>query len=291
VAIFTGAPDHTRHALLCMNAGKHVVSAVPAAVSLEECERLKEAKERTGVRYMMAESSWYRQECIAAREMFRAGEFGDLFYSEVEYYHNNICCRPSQPDAWRFGLPPMWYPTHSIGFLVGVTGERIVQVSCLGCWEEGFPKENPYGNPFSNEMALGRTDRGHPCRFGVFWRVAAGGERAQWFGTRKSCYMASSGGLANAIEVADGDRSPWNVPQYWKTDRLPEAMRHDSGHGGSAVFICAEFIEALLADREPVIDLYESLAIVAPGLVAHQSALKGGEQLRVPSFDRTPRKT
>jgi len=286
VAVFTGAPDHVRHAVLCMKAGKHVVSAVPAATSLEDCQLLKETKEKTGVRYMMAESSYYRQECIAARELYRAGEFGSLFYSEVEYYHNWICCRPSKPDVWRYGYPPMWYPTHSTGYLVGVTRERITHVSCLGKWEEGFPRagENPYGHSFANEMALGRTNRGNMCRFGVFWRVAAGGERAQWFGTNMSCYMGSSGGLSNSLEVAGKGRRAWNVPRYWETDRLPPKMRHASGHGGSAVFISAEFIEALVENREPAVDVYESLAMTAPGLVAHQSALKGGEQLKVPDF-------
>jgi hypothetical protein len=79
------------------------------------------------------------------------------------------------------------------------------------------------------------------------------------------------------------------VPEYWKTDMLPDAMRHASGHGGSAVFISAEFINALVEDREPVIDLYESLAMTVPGIVAHQSALKDGEQLAVPQFDRAKR--
>ncbi len=292
VAVFTGAPDHVKHSVMCMDAGKHVISAVPAATSLEDCQRLKETKEKAGVRYMMAESSYYRQECIAARELYQAGEFGSLFYSEVEYYHNGICSRPSTPDVWRFGFPPMWYPTHSTGFLVGVTRERIVEVSCIGKWEEGFPGagENPYRNPFANEMALGRTDRGNACRYGVFWRVAADGERAQWFGTKMSCYMASSGGLANSMEVAGKGRMPWKVPEYWKTDRLPERMRHDSGHGGSAAFITAEFVSALLEGREPAVDVYESLAMTAPGLVAHQSALKGGEQLKVPGFDPGPKK-
>ena len=67
---------------------------------------------------------------------------------------------------------------------------------------------------------------------------------------------------------------------------LPEQMRHVSGHGGSHVFITAEFINALLEDREPVIDLYEGLAMTVPGVVAHQSSLKDGEQLPVPQFDR-----
>ncbi len=293
VAVFSGAPDHAKHSVMCMNAGKHVVCAVPAALTLEECQLLKETKEKTALKYMMAESSYYRQECIAARELYQAGEFGNLFYSEVEYYHNFICTYPSQPDVWRFGFPPMLYPTHSTGFLVGVTKERLVEVSCLGTREEPFPRpdQNVYRNPFSNEIGLFKTNRGNVCRGNVCWRIAAGGERAQWFGTEMSAYMSSSGGLSNSIEIADKGRQAWNVPQYWKTDRLPERMRHASGHGGSAVFISTEFINALVEGREPTIDVYESLAMTAPGIVAHQSALKAGEQLKVPSFDPVRKET
>lgn len=48
VAIFTRPPDHVRHCTLAMNAGKHVICTVPAGMSLEECEQLREVKERTG---------------------------------------------------------------------------------------------------------------------------------------------------------------------------------------------------------------------------------------------------
>jgi len=66
---------------------------------------------------------------------------------------------------------------------------------------------------------------------------------------------------------------------------LPEPMRHESGHGGSHVLISAEFINALVEDREPEIDIYASLAMTVPGIVAQQSSLKDGEQLPVPQFD------
>jgi hypothetical protein len=32
--------------------------------------------------------------------------------------------------------------------------------------------------------------------------------------------------------------------------------------------------------------VYESLAMTVPGIVGHQSALKDGEQMKVPQFDR-----
>ena len=115
----------------------------------------------------------------------------------------------------------------------------------------------------------------------------AGGERAQWFGDQASLYMPNSG-LHGAVDrLRDKGTRTVEVPQYWKTsEMLPEAMRHASGHGGSAVFICAEFINALVEDREPEIDLYESLAMTVPGIVAHQSAFKDGQQLSVPQFER-----
>jgi hypothetical protein len=76
------------------------------------------------------------------------------------------------------------------------------------------------------------------------------------------------------------------VPEYWKSDMVPEPMRHPSGHGGSAVLISAEFVNALLEDREPEVDLYESLAMTVPGIIAHQSVMKDGERLDVPQFER-----
>src|SRR4051812_31329197 len=42
VAVFSGAPDHVRHAVACMKAGKHVLSAVPACMSVEEADLLAE---------------------------------------------------------------------------------------------------------------------------------------------------------------------------------------------------------------------------------------------------------
>jgi predicted dehydrogenase len=42
VAVFTGAPDHVRHCVAAMRAGKHVMSAVPAATSLEDAALLRD---------------------------------------------------------------------------------------------------------------------------------------------------------------------------------------------------------------------------------------------------------
>lgn len=305
VAVFSGAPDHYKHVEACMNRGLHVISAVPAVMTLEEAVKLKELKERTGLRYMMAETSYYRQADIYARNLFKQGGFGELYYSELEYYHDrgdldalvaDKTTRFYEPDgshSWRWGLPPMNYPTHCTGHLVGVTAERIARVSCLG-WGQEHPwlTENRYDNPHWCESALMQTDRGHMVRCNVFWLVAGHGERARWFGDKGALHM-EIGGLHEDAWIPrqaalDGNRAveKVDIPDYWKTDMLPSAMRHTSGHDGSHRFLAAEFVNALAEDREPAVDVYEALAMTVPGIVAHQSALKNGEQLEVPSFDK-----
>jgi len=66
---------------------------------------------------------------------------------------------------------------------------------------------------------------------------------------------------------------------------LPQPLRHNSGHDGSHTFITHEFIDSLLNNRRPVVDIYEAIAYTAPGIVAHQSALKEGEYMKIPDFD------
>ncbi|HOS92579.1 MAG TPA: Gfo/Idh/MocA family oxidoreductase [Armatimonadota bacterium] len=290
VAVFTGAPDHVRHCVAVMDTGKHCICAVPAATSLEECEQLIDAKVRNNVRYMMAETSYYRWPTITMRELYRDGKFGEVLYSEVEYYHpmndaeRNGLWFYNGERTWRYGYPPMLYPTHSTGFLVGVTRERLTKVSCLGYGAPDGPglSDNAYNNPYSCQAAIFRTSGGHICRCNVMWAIWAHGERAQWMGARMSAFMDGWAGQPYVLKSVDGP-DVLGDPNYF--ERLPEAMRAESGHGGSHPFLTHEFVTALVEDREPAIDVYESVAMTAPGIVAHQSAFKNGEQLEVPSFD------
>ena len=300
IAIFSGATDHYKHVTMCLNQGLHVYCAVPACFSLEEADNLKRLKEKTGLRYMMGETSYFRSGCILARQLFHDGWFGQMFYSELAYYHDrgnlkklteDKTSRFYEPDgskSWRWGLPPMHYPTHSLGFLIGVTGERIRSVSALG-WGNKHPyvTSNRYNNPFFNESALMETNRGNMTRCNVFWLVGEDGERAQWYGENGSLYMANAGLYGDIQRSREGKPKPVAYPNYLEDPMIPPSMRHDSGHGGSHVFLSAEFVNALVEDREPMIDIYNALALTVPGIVAHQSALKGGERLKVPSFDKS----
>ncbi len=303
VAVFTGAPDHVKHSVACLKAGKHVISAVPACCSLAEADLLLDTVKRTGLHYMMAETSWYHQSVISAREWFRAGKFGEIFYTEAEYLHPGLeplWFTGDGKSTWRHGFPPMHYPTHCTGYLVGVTGERMTQVQCTG-WGDNDKaiQGNPYKNPFYNEAAMFTTDKGHCFRVCVFWKGPLGGcERGQWNGSKMSFYDPPVNGGGYVIRRPSGAQEKddagfiraaseyevYNQPKWWQTDRLPATMRVDNGHDGSHPFITHEFVRALVEDRMPEVSVYEALAMTVPGIVAHQSALRGGRQMRIPQY-------
>jgi hypothetical protein len=45
-----------------------------------------------------------------------------------------------------------------------------------------------------------------------------------------------------------------------------------------------EFVTAILEDRKPLVDIALALSMTVPGIVAHQSALKNGERMKIPQF-------
>lgn len=304
VAVFTGAPDHVRHAVACMKAGKHVISAVPACMDLDEAEELLDVVNSTGLTYMMAETSYYRQAMISARKWYAEGEFGDIIYSESEYHHpgtDGLWYDKDGKQTWRHGLPVMKYPTHCTSFLTGLTGERLVEVTSIG-WGDDDPdiKQNQYNNPFWNACALFKTDKGHAFRMNRIRKGAViGCERAEWYGSKMSFLMQDQDSADPVIiwprrevqkddggfDVQGARTERYAQPNWWATEMLPEPMRHDSGHGGSHTFLTHEFIDALVHDRKPAIDIYEALAYTVPGIVAHDSSIQGGKQMKIRSFD------
>jgi predicted dehydrogenase len=125
VLIATPMLLHARQAIDALKAGKHVLSEVIAATTLEECWELVETVERTGNTYMLAENYCYRRETMLVRNMAEQGVFGDITFAEGAYIHD---CRDLNIYAdgtrtWRGDLRlgnsqlarGNGYPTHSLG--------------------------------------------------------------------------------------------------------------------------------------------------------------------------------
>jgi predicted dehydrogenase len=275
-AIFcaTDAPSHARHCIEVLKHGKHVASAVPAVwKDLDEAHRLLEAVKQSERIYMMFETSCYRPDLYAMRQIYQAGGFGKLVYSEGEYYHDACAIIPSFRD-WRIGLPPQWYPTHSNAYCMGVSGGRFTEVSCMGMpskRDELQAQNNRYQNPFGTEIALFRTSEGGMARMGVSWDTPGyEGEVGRIRGQR---------GSMTGMHYQGQEK---NLPDLTKP-ALPHGVTA-GGHGGSHGYLGHEFVMSILENRRPLVDITSALNMTVPGIVAHQSALKDGELMKIPQF-------
>ena len=115
-AIFTPLPLHVWMDIEAKKAGKHVINSVPAESSIEELESLLDCVKRTGLKFIMAETSYFRREIITCRIWSSEGAFGTIFHSESEYHHEGLA--PIMFDErgfsnWRRGLRPM-HQSHTL---------------------------------------------------------------------------------------------------------------------------------------------------------------------------------
>ena len=273
VFVATDAPSHARHCIDVLKHGKHAACAVPATFgSLEEADQLYEAVKESGLNYMMFETSYFRPDCYAMREIYNAGGFGKLVYSEGEYYHYGVSKIESYKN-WRVGLPPQWYPTHSNAYYVGVTGGSFTEVSCMAMpsiSELLQPQNNRYKNGFGTEVALLRTSDGGTARMAVSWDTPGdGGERGRIRGQRGTFYEKYEG-----VEKKLPDVTP--VP-------LPPGV-NAGGHGGSHGRLMNDFVHSILENRKPLVDVAQALNMTVAGVVSHLSAQKDGELMKIPQY-------
>lgn len=333
VVILTQRWMHARQAITALRAGKHVYSAVPAAVTLEELDELIDTVRSTGLTYMVGETSYYYPATLYCRQRYADGDFGRFVYGEGEYLHDMShgfyeAYQHSGGDRWieTASFPPMLYPTHSVSMVLSVTGARMVEVSCFGFVDDHpdgvFRAEvSAWGNAFSNQTALFRTSDGGACRINEFRRVGLSGGtsvRASIYGTEGSyeeqtnarvwntkkaeemtdlsdlltprSEVPSSGAVSGDLpEALVGDMRS-GVSAVHPVHRLPrEFVGQPNGHEGSHQFLVVDFVEACVTGKTPPNNVWESARNCAPGIVAHESAKRGGELLKVPDFGPPPR--
>jgi predicted dehydrogenase len=277
IYIATDAPSHARLAIMALNHGKHVCSAVPAVFGFdaeEEADELFEAVKKSGMKYMMNETSTFHADCYEKRMQYQAGALGKIIYAEGEYYHDNVGTIGSYNpkngkidlNGWRRGLAPMWYPTHATAYYISVAGGgRLTEVSCLGTpslYPEFKDGNNAHKNPFGTEVALFKTNEGGMARMAISWDMKnAHGEKGRVYGQKPH------------DDAINGARPA-----------LPPGVE-GGGHGGSHGPLTNDFIESILLDRKPIVDVSEALNMTLSGIIAHKSARKDGAWMKVPQYN------
>jgi predicted dehydrogenase len=222
VAIFTQRWMHGPMTIEALRRGKHVYSAVPMGVSVEEIEEIVSLVASTGLTYMMGETSYYYPAVVFCREKWRSGAFGDFVHGEGEYLHDMAdgfygAFEYSGGAEWKrtASFPPMLYSTHSVSGVLAVTGSHATAVSCVGFRDTGadgvFDRDvSLWDNDASNETALFVTADGGSMRINEFRRVGIAPHRPE---VRFSIF-----GTEGAFEQQTG-AAVWQTHAGWEDVR------------------------------------------------------------------------
>jgi predicted dehydrogenase len=229
-------------------------------------------------------------------------------------------------EEWKrhASFPPMLYPTHSVSMILSVIGARMTRVSCLGFVDDHpdgvFRAEvSLWQNTFSNEAALFRTSDGGMCRINEFRRVGLSGGtsvRMSLYGTEGSYEEQTNARVwntkipaemtdlsellqAKAIQIGEEERRGIHealLADFYKgvsavhpIARLPkEFLGLSNGHEGSHQFLVCDFVEACVQRTLPPNHVWAAARYCVPGIIAHESAKRGGETLEIPDFGDPP---
>ena len=331
VGIFTQRWTHGPLVLRALEAGRHVYSAVPMAVTEEEIAAIVETVRRTGLTYMMGETSQYHPATVHARDQIARGAFGRVFYAEGDYVHDMDlgfydAYRYSGGENWKetASYPPLLYPTHSVGGVLGAWRTRAVSVSATGVVDERgdgvFDRSvSRFGNDFSNATALFEVAGGGSFRTNEFRRVGYPSHiresRFRFFGTEASMEQLATvalwqdkKGVLDITELLE-PRPTMAPDEPALQDVAPElraaftsgcAPVHDrsrlprefdglhNGHEGSHHFLADDFVTAVETGTLPSVNAWVAARYTLPGIVAHRSALRDGARLEIPDFGDAP---
>ena len=309
VHLVTPIPLHAEQSIAVLESGKHCACTVPMATSLEDIQRIVDARRRSGKNYMMMETTLYTYQFFYVQDMIAKGELGRIQFLRGCHYQDMT----GWPWYWE-GLPPMWYGTHAIGPMVALSGSRISKVHCFGSGTMDEQLHKQYGNPYPVETAIFAFENGLKAEAtrSLFETNRAYQEGMFVYGSNGSFEWGIEDNsdpyvTRNAIP-ADGGRGSWPVvtqermPNYH--GRLPESIQkytigdnfdpqnpQDSlkegrggGHHGSHPHLVHEFLMSIVENRKPWIDEHLGGNITAAGICAHESAMRDGEAVLVPEF-------
>ena len=289
---------HAPQSIAALKAGKHVASTVPAATSIEECWGIVKAAEASGKNYMMMETAIYTREFLFIRELRDTGKLGRIQFMRGCHQQEMA----GWPGYWE-GLPPMHYATHAVSPCLALVKGEAEYVSCFGSGQIAPNLVDKYGSPFAVESALFKV-RGQQLSFEVtrslFETARQYIESFDVYGDKTAFEWQLIEGEEPVIHVGE---QPQRVPVPDYARLLPEPIQRfttkgvydaehahlsfiqGGGHGGSHPHLVHEFVSSVIEGRPSFPDVYQSVNWTCAGICAHESAMRGGEMVRLPNFN------
>jgi predicted dehydrogenase len=294
VAVISPGPEHAAQSVKALGRGAHVLCETPCVYSVAEAEAVIRAVRRSGRKYMLAENYIWMGWFETLRQWHREGRFGTIIYAEGDYTHD---CRdimllddgkyiayrererhPKRAKSWRAThLPPLSYSSHTLGPLLTLMGDRAVESTALSAGG----RTTPDLGTVDLEVGILKTAGGAAIRLTNGFTVAHPmALHYKIVGTRGSAVVTSMDSCT-IFHYSDADAGGSSAWQSLPVKFGPRADGKDS-----AAAMTEEFVGAIVRGTPAPIDEYQSMDMVVPGVLAHESAMAGGRTLAVPDFRR-----
>ena len=315
VVIVTSAwENHIPACVYAMECGKQVATEVGGAYSIDDCWKLVNTYEKTGIHCMMLENCCYDRNEMMVMKMVREGLFGKIVHCEGGYQHDlrgevshgaenrhyrlrnyqNRCCEN--------------YPTHELGPIAKILdinrGNRMVKLTSMasGAWglnafaeahDDVDPALRSY--PFKQgdvvktliQCAHGETicltldttlPRYYSRNFTIRGTKGFFGETENMVYIDGKCVEFGHDNFNNVAEY----RKEWEHP-VWKHFE-EEGVK--GGHGGMDWLVFDAYFSALRDGMVPPIDTYDTAAWMAITPLSEISIANGSMPVDIPDFTR-----
>ena len=307
VHINSPIPDHAWMSLKALHAGKHVMCTVPMATTIEECDQICDAVAKTGLKYMMAETVVYSREFLFLKELYQKGELGKIQYMAASHPQD----MEGWPEYWE-RMIPMHYATHCVGPVLGLARNEAEYVSCFPSGTIREEMHSCYGSPFAVEtthIKFHQSDLSAQVYRSLFDVARQYRESFEVYGSKKAVEWPLIEHEPLVVHTAKkpepeipeqvtcpdyghllpAEIAPFTQGGVYGGDGGEEhlSFTQGAGHGGSHPHLVHQFVELLRGSGEGYPNAVQSANITLCGILAHESALKGGELMRLPEWSLT----
>ncbi len=321
VTVFSSWESHIQIAIDAMNKNKIVGMEVGGAVSIEECWKLVDTHESTGMPIMFLENCCYGKNELLVRNIVRSGLFGDIVYCHGAYGHDLrrevACGKENRHYRLKHYLNRNCenYPTHELGPIAKILGinrgnkmKRLVSVASKAAGLERYI--NDRADKFENKELIGkkfkqgdivntiitcengesislRLDTTLPRSYSREFTVR--GTKGMYEENTNSIFLDGDEETVETVEhykkVIDNakDFEEKYLPDNWKTITDEQLA---NGHGGMDYFVFTAFFDAIRNKKPMPIDVYDAASWMCITALSECSIANGNMPVEIPDFTR-----
>ncbi|WP_257348980.1 Gfo/Idh/MocA family protein [Pseudalkalibacillus decolorationis] len=306
-AIAVTSPDylHEEHAVAALKSGKHVYCEKPLAITVEGCDRILQAKEKSGKHLMVGFNMRYMNMYRTMKGIVDSGAIGDIkavwvrhFVGLGGYYYYHDWHGKSENTTSLL----LQKGSHDIDIIHWISGAYTKKVSAFGGLDF-------FGGDKSNDLTCPTCDEKDTCTEAspgtliecafreeidvednnVVIMELEGGIKASYLQChftpdyqRNYTFIGTEGRMENSeldgkVHVYTRRSNSWR--EY--SDMTYDIKKAQGTHGGADPNICKDFVNLVLYDKEPLTTPLAGRMSVAAGCAATESIRSGGKVVHV----------